>query len=37
VRSGQFSPDGQTVVTTSWDEDLRFWSGAPCNPVEIRE
>src|SRR6266436_4451025 len=33
VNSAQFSPDGQRVVTTSWDQTARVWDAASGKPI----
>src|SRR5439155_1597697 len=33
VNSAQFGPDGQRVVTASWDETARLWNAASGKPV----
>jgi hypothetical protein len=34
VWSAQFSPDGKTVVTASWDKTSRLWQCEVCAPIE---
>jgi WD40 repeat protein len=33
VNSAQFSPDGQRVVTASWDNTARLWDATSGNPI----
>ncbi|MEM7134462.1 MAG: tetratricopeptide repeat protein [Chloroflexota bacterium] len=35
VWSVAFSPDGQTLISGSWDQTVRLWDVASCQPLQI--